>query len=197
MVLLLTRDMPPLPGWTCIVAQCVAYEALHPDVPPSRILLVTSPRSVPTAARVAAGREVHALAPTTARALDAAGVVVARRVTGGVQELVSGVDLAEAVLLTSDLGVANAQRWPGLRAVATHRTTCPPSLPGEAVAALAGDYAVLVASPSAVVNLERLAPGALARARRVLCHGGSTLDAARAHGALAPEPYRLEAPDAP
>ncbi|MBM4391860.1 MAG: uroporphyrinogen-III synthase [Deltaproteobacteria bacterium] len=161
------------------------------------MLLVTSPRGVPTAARVAAGREVHALAPATASALEAAGVRVARSVTGGVQDLVRGLELTEAVLLTSDLGVENARRWPGLRAVATHRTTCPPSLPGEAVTALAGEYAVLVASPSAVTNLERLAPGAIARARRVLCHGQSTLDAARAHGALAPEPYRLEAPDAP
>ncbi len=197
MILLLTRDMPPVPGWTCIVAPCVTYDPMQPEVPPSRVLLVTSPRSVPIAARAAAGREVHALAPATANALHAAGVTVTRRVEGGVVDLVEGVDLREAVLLTSDLGVDNARRWPELRAVATHRTTCPPGLPREARAALAGEYAVLVASPSAVVNLEQLAPGALARAQRVLCHGRSTLDAARAHGALAPEPYRLEAPDAP
>ncbi len=197
MVLLLTRDMPPVPGWTCILAPCVVYEPLHPEVPASRMLLVTSPRSVATATRVAPGREVHALAPTTANALQVAGVTVARRVDGGVVDLIEGIDLHEAVLLTSDLGVQNARRWPQLRAVATHRTTCPPALPDEARASLGGEYAVLVASPSAVINLEALAPGSVARARRVLCHGRSTLDAARAHGALAPEAYRLEAHDAP
>ncbi len=46
----------------------------------------------------------------------------------------------------------------------------------------------LFASPSAVRNFERLAPGALARATRVFCHGRTTLAAV---GRADAEPFTL------
>ena len=193
MRLIVTREMEPVPGWDTIVAPCVAFEPLPVTALPGRkLLLVSSPRSVDVAVEHAQGREVHALAPATSNALEERGVTVTRAVHGGVAELLDGVEPAEAVLLTSDLGVHHAARWPDLHAVATHRTTCPDSLAPEALAALEGEFAVLFASPSAVANFERLAHGAISRAQRVLCHGRSTIVAARRLGALAPEAFNLE-----
>lgn len=193
MRLIVTREMDPVPGWDTIVAPCVAFESLPVGPLPSRkLLLVTSPRSVDAAVEHAEGREIHALAPATSQALQDRGVTVARAVHGGVAELLEGVETADAVLLTSDLGVHHASRWPELHAVATHRTTCPEALAPEAVAALDGEFALLFASPSAVANFERLAHGAISRAHRVLCHGRSTIQAARRLGALTPEAFNLE-----
>lgn len=176
-----------------VSAPVVAFEPLEVEaarVPVRRILAVTTPRSVPAAAACAAGRELWALAPRTSAALVALGLPVARAVSGGVADLLDGAPLADVCLFTSDLGVTEAAaRWPGLAAVATHRTVRPPTLPAPAWALLHGPdpYDVLVASPSAVHNLEALAPGALGRARRVLCHGRSTLRAAVAfHGGAEP-----------
>lgn len=194
MRLIVTREMEPVPGWDSIIAPCVAFEALPlGPLPERKLLLVTSPRSVDAAVEHAGGREVHALAPSTSAALAERGVAVARAVHGGVAELLDGIEPAEAILLTSDLGVHHASRWPDLHAVATHRTTCPEALAPEALAALDGEFALLFASPSAVANFDRLATGAISRAHRVLCHGRSTLQAARRLGALAPEPFNLEA----
>jgi len=179
-----------------VLAPAVEFEPidLGTDRYPDRgVLAVTTPRSVEAARRCAPGRAVWALAPRTASALEAAGVRVDRAVTGGVAELLAGADLSRVLLLTSDLGVVEAgRRWPALAAVATHRTRCPAALPPPAQALLASGaaYDVLVASPSAVENFELLSPGALRRARRVYCHGRSTLAAAQSYH-LTPEPYAL------
>lgn len=181
-----------------VSAPTVEFRAIEVDlaaVPARRVLAVTTPRSVPVARALAAGREVWALAPRTAAALEAEGVRVVRAVDGGVADLLDGALLADVVLLTSDLGVAQAaRRWPEVAAIATHHTTCPPSLTPAALDLLASGapFDVLLASPSAAANLEHLAPGALARARRVYCHGRSTLAAAAAlHPS--PEPFDLGA----
>ncbi len=208
MPLLITRALNDWDGttfrlpaeWTPISAPTVEYQAAgRPDVlaaraPDRPLLLVTTPRSVRVAVLLAPGRTVWALAPRTSAELIAAGLSV-HTVDGGATELMALVDPAQSLLLTSDIGAARARRtWPRLEVLVTHVTGCPESLPSPALAALrsGAPYDVLVASPSAATNLERLAPGALASARRVLCHGASTLTTARALGA-AVEPFSLGA----
>lgn len=179
-----------------VLAPTVEFLPLEPGADvyaDRRVLAVTTPRSVAAASRFAPGRQVWALAPRTTAALEAVGVRVDRAVTGGVADLLAGADPSRVLLLTSDLGVAEAaRRWPTLTALATHQTRRPVALPEGARALLAsgGAYDVLVASPSAVENLDALAPGALGRARRVYCHGRSTLVAAQAFHPT-PEPYVL------
>jgi uroporphyrinogen-III synthase len=180
-------------GFAPVVAPCLRYIPIDVErLPPPRErpdLLVSSPRSVAVAARFADGRRVHALVPRTARDLAACGVPIRRRVPGGAAELVAGVDPKLAVLLTSDLGVERAKRWPDLLAVATHRTAAAEALPDVALSAMKGEFDLLFASPSAVDAFARLAPGQIVRARRVRCHGTSTLVAARKAGARDPEPF--------
>ena len=184
------------PGGPVVLAPAVAYEAvdIHPrDAPYRPILAVTTPRSVSVAAQLARGRTVWALAYRTAAELAEAGVVVSRAINGGVGELLDGAALDDVLLLTSDLGAAAAaERWPGLATLVTHRTLCPAELPAPARAVLDSGVAfdVLVASPSAVHNLEKLAPGVLSLARRVYAHGGSTLRAAQSLHPT-PEPFTL------
>jgi uroporphyrinogen-III synthase len=168
---------------------CVTFVPVEVESLPSRIerpdLLVTSPRSVVVAARFAEGRRVHSLAPRTAGELDAAGVVVHRRLRGGVADLLVGLGPESCVLLTSDLGAQAARvRWPEMIAVATHRTVAVDWLPPEAPWAMDGRFHLFFASPSAVDAFDRLAPRQLVRAERVLCHGGSTLARARQLGAI-------------
>ncbi|GDX80649.1 hypothetical protein LBMAG42_24600 [Deltaproteobacteria bacterium] len=193
-----TYRLPP--EWDPVSAPTVEYQAAgRPDVLASRapnrpILCVTTPRSVRVAVLLAPGRTVWALAPRTSAELIAAGLSV-HTVEGGATELMALVDPAQSLLLTSDIGAARARRtWPDLEVLVTHFTACPTALPFPARAVLAGTtpYDVLLASPSAAENLEQLAPGALRAARRVLCHGSSTLTTASRLGAAA-EPFNLGA----
>lgn len=180
-------DLAARLGPRALVAPCLAYEDVPsppPDLPDADVL-VASPRSVPALARTGLrpGWRVLALAPATAAAMRAAGLRVDEDVRGG------GVDLARAarpgplICVTSDIGGQEVQKVrPDAVLWVVYRTVCPPSLPPDAIAALEGDFEVLLASPSAVRHFERLAPGALARARRVLCHGATTLAEARRLG---------------
>lgn len=184
--------------WAPVSAPTVEYQAAgRPDVVASRapdrpILCVTTPRSVRVAVLLAPGRTVWCLAPRTSAELVAAGLSV-HTVDGGATELMAAVSPAQSLLLTSDIGAERARRtWPELEVLVTHYTVCPAELPSPALAVLRGaaPYDVLLASPSAADHLERLAPGALRAARRVLCHGASTLVVARRHNAAA-EPFSL------
>lgn len=150
-------------------------------------VVLASPRVVPALAGVPLDPawRVLALAPRTARAAREAGIGVDVEVTGGGAELARaarpGVPL---VAPTSDLGGDEVRRVrPDAEAVVAYRTTCPERLPDDARAALAGPFRLYAASPSALKNLETLAPGAVARAERVYAHGATTADAARALGA--------------
>ena len=165
-----------------IPAPCVAFAPLH-DPPPSfdsADLLVASPRAVHV--EVPRGWRVLALSPATAAALRTRGVRVDAEVAGGGAELARAAGPGPVVFATSDLGGDEILRVrPDAHKWVVYRTVCPPALPAEALAVLAGEFDVLFASPSAVVNFESLAPGAILRARRVLCFGGTTLRAARHH----------------
>ena len=188
------------PELEAVIAPALAYEAtgsvaaLVAAAPARRTLLVTTPRSVAVAVALSAGREVVALAPRTAAELTAAGVAV-RPVVGGVEQAMATLDPATTLLLTSDLGAEHAaRRWPTLAVLVTHRTVAPAALPPAALSLLASGaaYAVFFASPSAVENFERLAPGAAARASARYIHGVSTAAALAARG-LSSSPLPLGA----
>lgn len=189
------RTLARLPsGFEPVLAPVQQYQAsgtvaeLAGIAPFRPFLLVTSPRSVPVATALAQGREVVALAPRTAGELVAAGVPV-RPVNGGVATAMTALDPTETLLLTSDVGAAEAiSRWPGIAALATHYTTPVAELATDVLARLRLDvpYALFFASPSAVRHFEQLAPGAILRAHTCYFHGESTLHAlqSRRIGAL-------------
>jgi uroporphyrinogen-III synthase len=90
---------------------------------------------------------------------------------------------AAVVVATSDLGGAEARAarpdavlWP------LYRTALAETLPAAAREALRGTFDVWFGSPSAVEGFARLAPGALARARRVYTFGATTRDEVVARG---------------
>lgn len=175
-------------GPHAIVAPCLAFRAVaaaRPDLAGAD-LLVASPRAVPglLAAGVDPSWRVLALAPTTVTALSAAGLRVDVPVQGGGAALAAAARPdAPVIAATSDLGGAEVLR---VRADAhvwvLYQTVCPPDLPADARAALDGPFDVWFTSPSAVRNFERLAPGALARARRVLWFGATTAAEIEKHG---------------
>ncbi|MDP2316130.1 MAG: uroporphyrinogen-III synthase [Pseudomonadota bacterium] len=167
-------------GPAAVAAPCLAFEPLAPPRPdlPGADLLVASPRAVGPLATVGLDPSwrVLALAPATAAVMHAAGLPVHLAVPGGGATLAAAARPGPVICATSDLGGdevlrvrPDAVRW------VLYRTVCPDALPAAAVAALDGPFDVLFTSPSAVRNFDRLAPGALARARRVLCHGATTL----------------------
>ncbi|MFN7144023.1 MAG: uroporphyrinogen-III synthase, partial [Myxococcota bacterium] len=167
-------------GPHAIVAPCLAFEALAPARPalPGADLLVASPRSVPglLAVGVDPTWRVLALAPATAAALVEAGLRVDVVVPGGGAALAAAARRdASVIAATSDLGGAEVLRVrPDAHVWVLYRTVCPASLPPPARAALDGPFDVWFTSPSAVRNFDRLAPGALGRARRVLWFGATT-----------------------
>jgi uroporphyrinogen-III synthase len=171
-----------------IPAPCLEFAATGSPRPelPDADLLVASPRAVAPlrAAGVPTGWRVLALAPRTDAALREAGLPVHRAVHGGGAELAAAARPdAPVVAATSDLGGEEVRRVrPDARLWVLYATVCPEALPAAARAALEGRFDVLFASPSAVRNFERLAPGALARARRVLCHGRTTMEEVARHG---------------
>ena len=135
------------------------------------------------------GWRVFALLPRTAREVEAAlagsGVPV-EGVEGGAADLAAAATArlpgAALCLLTSQIGGEEAWRVrPDAIRVVVYETGCPARLPEAAERVLAGEnpygYEVLVASPSAVVNLERLWPGALAGAARLHVRGRTTGEA--------------------
>lgn len=184
-------------GPHAVPAPCIAFV---PDPAPRPAvdradLLVTSPRAVPglLSAGLPPGWRVLALAPTTAAAVQAAGLHVHHALVGGAADLaaVARPDVP-VVAATSDRGGDEARRIrPDVLLWVLYRTVTPATLPEAARAALAGPFDVLFTSPSAVEGFERLAPGMLARARRRLCHGGTTLAAVEARG-LTGERYSLD-----
>jgi len=182
-------------GPRALVAPCLAFEVVPSPRPelPGADLLVASPRAAQALA--AAGLDptwrVLALAPATTVALRAVGLPVHHAVEGGGAELARAARPGPVICATSDIGGdevlrvrPDAARW------VLYRTVCPATLPGEAVAATRGVFDVLFTSPSAVRNFENLAPGALAKARRVLCFGATTCAEVEARGAIA-EPTTL------
>lgn len=177
-------------GPHAIVAPCLAFEAVPAPRPAvtAADLLVASPRAVPglLAAGVDPTWRVLALAPTTARALVAAGLRVDVEVPGGGAALAAAARPdAPVIAATSDLGGAEVLRVrPDAAVWVIYRTVCPPALPAEALAALEGPFDVWFTSPSAVRNFARLAPGALARARRVLWFGATTAAEIAKHGRI-------------
>lgn len=180
-------------GWLAVAAPCLAFEAVPPDdalLAPLRAaaadLLVTTPRSLPAllAAGVPDAWRVLALAPSTSRALRAAGLRVDVEVEGGGAALVAFARPGPVVLATSDLGGDDVlAARPDTVVWVTHVTRPPRSLPADALAALSTSYELLAGSPSALRHLDQLVPGAVARCARALCHGASTADTARALGA--------------
>jgi uroporphyrinogen-III synthase len=167
-------------GPHAIVAPCITYvscDTSPPDLPDAD-LLVTSPRAIPALTRAPARWRRLVLSPATAEAVRAAGQRVDVEAPGGAAMLARLARPGPLVHATSDLGGDEVR---GVRPDAVlwvvYRTICPDDLPPAARDALAGEFDVLFASPSAVRNFERLAPGALARATRVLCHGRTTLAA--------------------
>lgn len=196
--LLLTRAAEELPEMTAMLAPfrrvfpapCLQFEELPlPDLSALREekveLLLSSPRVV--SAVIALNPPAHwrilALAPRTTAALQAAGIRVDQAVEGGGAALASAAGNGRLLLLTSDLGGAElrAQR-PDTQIVVVYRTACPTRLPDAAILAMEADFDVHFASPSAVENFVRLAPGRLERARRCYAHGGSTVAALRSRG---------------
>lgn len=183
-------------GPHAIPAPCLAFEALSPARPAlhDADLLVASPRAAGPLAHVGldASWRVLALAPTTSRALLAAGLPVHLAVEGGGAALAAAARPGPVICATSDRGGEEVLRVrPDAVVWVLYRTVCPAALPPDAVAALAGPFDVLFTSPSAVVHFAALAPGALLRARRVLCHGATTLLEVGRHGRdgeLAPLP---------
>lgn len=181
-------------GEAAIAAPCLAFEPVagaRSGLDPWRgrpvDLALTSPRAVEALAglEVDPAWRVLALAPRTVAAALAAGLPVHEAVPGGAAELARrarpGLPL---VAPTSDLGgeELRAARPDAIRVV-VYRTVCPARLPEDARAALAGPYALVAASPSALHHLEALAPGAVARAEQVYAWGATTAAAARALGA--------------
>jgi uroporphyrinogen-III synthase len=174
-------------GAHALVAPCLAFEAVRSQRPdlPGADLLVASPRAV--APLLAIGLDptwrVVALAPATVQALHAVGLPVHRAVEGGGAALAEAARPGPVICATSDLGGDEVLRVRGDAVVwVLYRTVCPPALPAEAQDVLAGVFDVLFTSPSAARNFEVLAPGALLRARRVLCNGATTLAEVRAMG---------------
>ena len=192
-------------GWPALAAPCLVFEAVSADdalLAPLRAapadLLVTTPRSLPAllAAGIPDAWRVLALAPSTSRALLAAGLRVDVAVEGGGAALVTAARPGPVVLATSDLGGEDVlAARPDAVVWVTHVTRPPACLPADAVAALTADYELLAGSPSALRHLDQLLPGAVARCARALCHGASTADTARALGAPVVTPVRLT--DAP
>lgn len=170
-------------GPRAIVAPCLAYEdvvAERPDLVEADVLLA-SPRAVGPVARVGipAAWRLLALAPATATAARAAGLRVDEEVPGGGEDLARRARPGPVICVTSDIGGDEVRKVrPDARMWVVYRTVCPPALPEAARAALDGEFELFFASPSAIRNFARLAPGALARARRVLCHGRTTLEEA-------------------
>jgi uroporphyrinogen-III synthase len=195
--LLLTRATEELPGLLetlgrgrqVLAAPCIAFEDLPlPDISALRDqplqLLLSSPRVVPAVIQL--NPPVHwrilALAPRTSEALRQVGIRVDQAVVGGGAALAAEAGEGPLLLLTSDLGGAevrgvrpDVQVWP------VYRTVCPAALPDAALQAMEGDFDLLFASPSAVENFVRLAPGRLKKARHCYAHGGSTEAALRRH----------------
>jgi uroporphyrinogen-III synthase len=176
-------------GPHAIPAPCLAFVALAPPRPalPGADLLVTSPRAVGPLAQVGLDPSwrVLALAPATSRALLAAGLPVHLAVEGGGAALAAAAGAGPVICATSDLGGDEVLRVrPDAVVWVLYRTVCPEALPAAAISALAGPFDVLFTSPSAVLHFETLAPGALLRARRVLCHGATTLGEVNRHGRI-------------
>ena len=180
-------------GIDAIAAPCLEFRVVDPD--PVAVaawadtpldLLVTSPRSLPAlqAAGPSPRWRVLALAPTTAAALRRGGFPVAVACSGGGAALAAVTRPGPVLLATSDIGGDEVLRVrPDTMRWVTYQTVCPADLPAAARAALLGAYEVLAASPSALRNLEALAPGAVARARCIRAWGGTTRAAALALGA--------------
>ncbi len=175
-------------GPQALAAPCLEFEDLFAVRPylPNADLLVASPRAAGFLARVGLDPSwrVLALAPATAAALRSLRLRVDLALEGGAAGLARLARPDAPVLFaTSDLGGPevlgvrpDAVRW------ALYRTACPSRLPEAAVVAMEGAFDVHFASPSAVDHFVRLAPGALARARRVLFHGATTGEAVRRQG---------------
>lgn len=169
-------------GEAALAAPCLAFVPLPaPDLDAWRgrpaQLMVTSVRAVPAVAALVLDPAWHvlALAPKTAAALREAGVRVDLALAGGAAALAAAAGPAPLLALTSDLGGDEARKIrPDLVVVPVYRTAAPASLPPEAAAALAGDYALRAASPSALRNLDQLHPGAVARAVHVVAFGATT-----------------------
>ena len=181
------------PTYASICAPCLEFRpvtvdpALRAALPERLALLVTSPRALPAllSLRPEPGWRIFALLPRTAQEVEAAGLPLAGTSEGGAAALAEAATAAlpgaPLCFLTSQLGGGEVWRVrPDAIRLVGYATICPERLPEEAVRALAGEYEVLVASPSAVENLERLAPGALRRAARVHVQGRTTEDALRA-----------------
>ncbi len=167
-------------GPHAVPAPCLAFVALDPPRPalPGADLLVASPHAAAPLARVGLDPSwrVLALAPATSAALVSAGLPVHLEVPGGGAALAAAARPGPVLCATSDLGGEEVLRVrPDAIRWVLYRTVCPDALPAAALAALAGPFDVLFTSPSAVRNFDRLAPGALLRARRALCHGATTL----------------------
>lgn len=178
-------------GPHCVVAPCLAWadaDDPRPDLPDADVLL-TSVRAVDAVVRrgLPPAWRVLALAPATAAAARAAGLTVAVERGGGAAEVARAARPdVPAVAATSDLGGAEVRKIrPDAYVWVVYRTVRPSTLPPEAIAAMEGPFDVLFTSPSAVHNFVVLAPGALERAVRVLCHGRTTIEAVEALGRVA------------
>lgn len=180
-------------GVPAVAAPCLAFRpepglraALAPYRGAGADIAITSPRAVEALAGlpVDPAWRVLALAPRTAAAVRAMGWPVHVEVEGGGADIAARARPGPLLLPTSDRGGDEALRVrPDAVRLVAYRTDCPADLPAEARAAMAAPYDVLAASPSALEHLDRLAPGAVAGARVVWCHGRTTLDAARRLGA--------------
>lgn len=175
-------------GPHAVVAPCLAW-AEADDPPPDLVdadVLLTSVRAVDAVRRrgLPATWRVLALAPATAAAARAAGLTVAMERGGGAAEVARAARPdVPVVAATSDLGGAEVRKVrPDAYVWIVYRTVCPAALPPAALSAMEEPFDVLFTSPSAVHNFVALAPGALARAARILCHGRTTIEAVEALG---------------
>lgn len=128
-------------------------------------VLVASPRAAEVLLRQGIDPlwRVLALAPRTASLLP--GSVPVAGGGAALASLARGVP----IVLRSDIGGEEIrERLPEVIDWVAYRTTCPTRIE------LPEPCEILVMSPSAVINLERRAPGALARATRVWWMGGTT-----------------------
>lgn len=190
-MLLVTRPQPEADdevrrlraeGIEAIAAPCLAFSAIE-AVPPSisalfahpADLLVTSPRAAEFLPDPPANWRVLSLAPKTAEILLDRVIVPALTSRQGAAALTMLARPGPVIVATSDLGGQEVLRvrpdasiWP------LYRTECPDSLPDAVRTALALTFDVWFTSPSTVANFEKLAPGALERAREVFWTGETT-----------------------
>ncbi len=158
--------------FTAIPAVPVAVHALHSG---SADLLVTSPRAAEFLLSPSPLWRILAVAPKTAHILLARGLSPAMTTTRGGGALATLARPGPVVLATSNLGGEEVLRvrpdaviWP------LYRTCCPDALPEDAIAALQAPFDVWFTSPSTIANFDRLAPGALTRAREIFWSGDTT-----------------------